>query len=332
MKFTSLASILSARDKAITRANLPDFSNFPWFKFSTFERVKDLAVVSRRIGYPCVVKPSSATGSILAYPLYGEEDAKWMIDHCHSISYLQDERAGWMLGSGWICETLIDAPIITVFVVADAAGIRAVALARNARQDINLCVGFGSVLPVEISASMVSLLEFAENACRGLGLDLGFFDVEIFLTNAGPILIEVNARPPGGEMLRALDASTSEDLFWEILRIYGGEKSNLRRDSFYGCMSVYKIMAAEAVCLRKSVCSVIQKLFSEFDILFYVEQECCQILELEPLDLIARIVSPTDNPMVTFSDMTRRTELASRDLGFDLILGNLPDLPELYKS
>jgi hypothetical protein len=52
------------------------------------------------------------------------------------------------------------------------------------------------------------IFDYALKVCTLLQLRLGVFDVELIASDEGPILLEVNPRPMGGEMISGYEVSS----------------------------------------------------------------------------------------------------------------------------
>ncbi|MGO7955556.1 ATP-grasp domain-containing protein [Rhizobium leguminosarum] len=279
------------------------------------------------VGYPCILKPALGSGSCLAYPAYRPSDVDWYVQEARSnLSELTQEHR-WFAAGGWICETYLHGPLVTVYVVADGARIVAFGYARNMRQTLSECIGFGSIISSASRVQWRSVLSYAENCCRDIGLDIGVFDVEIIVTDNGPVLVEVNPRPPGGEMLSALSLASDDDIFSFVCETYAGAQRH-RIPHFNKDVVIWKILSAEDgnICadVGKSVDAILQDepVFHKF---VYLEAG-----PVRQLDCIARVLIPTSSGADKFRSINAKIGKLASLIGVDLLSGNLPALPWEY--
>ena len=97
------------------------------------------------------------------------------------------------------------------------------------------------------------MLEAATNAARAVGVDVGCLHTEIKLTDAGPVVIEVNGRVGGG-VPEMLAAASGTDLLRLALRLALGEPITIDGPLAAGCVAyLFYVHAPEAVSVIGSV-------------------------------------------------------------------------------
>ncbi|MEO9629265.1 MAG: ATP-grasp domain-containing protein [Sulfitobacter sp.] len=83
----------------------------------------------------------------------------------------------------------------------------------------------GHMVPAPIAQGVADELQAcAVRAARALGLEYGFFHVEVILTPKGPVVVEVNPRMAGGGIPFLLSAVTGRDLLTDWLMLALGEQ------------------------------------------------------------------------------------------------------------
>lgn len=319
--FTCADAIVKARNKAETRKSVLPSSGLISIHSDTLSGLNSAAKV---VGFPCVLKPAMGTGSCLAYPAYADGDIEWFVHEAQtSLAALpQDHR--WFAAGGWICETYLKGPLVTVFVMADGRKVEAFGHARNIRQTLSECIGMGSIISGTGNIGWQEILQYAENCCRDIGLDLGIFDVEIILTSDGPVLVEVNPRPPGGEMLSALSLVSDVDIFSYMIEIYAG--SQHPTTPYFGRdVLIWKIVSAEDGNICSDVGAAIDVILGGDTVshkLLYIQSG-----EVGQLDCIARVLIPALDGREQFRCVNEKIGQLSKLLGVDLLRGDLPQLP-----
>ena len=325
IRFPSLDGTISARNKALTREAT---SKNRGFRFRHAPSLDDLRLAAEDVGYPCIIKPAAGAGSCLAYPIYNKSHVSWYLDEAgRSLSKIAPKQR-WFVDSGWLCETLVSGPMVTVFIAADGRDIKAFALARNLRQTLSECVGFGSITPALNGVKADSIFKFAEASCQKLNLRLGVFDVEIIIGSHGLVLVEVNPRPPGGEMLTALSASSDRDIFEYILNIYSGSALASNPPRFTREVLIWKLMAAESGALRLPLACALKQVLPNG--LEYIYRSTREEQFVHQLDCLARVIIPTDDAVKMFNAVSNLTPQMSEVLGVQLLSGELPLLPDSY--
>lgn len=221
IRFTDADAVAICRDKLKFRQYIVDVGASPRFRWLPTSAALDEAV--GEIGYPCVVKPARGSGSRICYPLYSDDNARWYEEELASLIPRMPRHMHWLLEGGLICEEWIEGPIVSTAVAATGSEVAAVSCAIHLKHAENPCTGFGSVsFDPAIGGMLGRCKTMAERLVRDLGLRLGFFDVEMVLTERGPMALEINARPMGGEMITALAMRTRTDAYGFLVDLYCG--------------------------------------------------------------------------------------------------------------
>jgi phosphoribosylamine-glycine ligase len=325
IRFTSHEAVVLARRKDLLRQKLNDRFKVPNFKFQSAKKITGIGEAIRDVGLPCILKPVSGAGSALVYPIRDARDVDWFVDEYESELKRLEQDEFWFSKDGWLCETLVEGPMVTAFVACNGHTCRTIAVAQNLSQPLNSCVGFGSFCPsLEASKSEI-LSKFSEQVCMHLGLDYGFFDVEIILGDDGPVLIEVNPRPPGGEMLSTLDTSASVDLFRFILDLFEERNVALRQIEFKQDYLIWKIMSSEHTILTADISAFLQGFLDETGA--FLANALTKGEHIKPLDTLARLIVPISDKTESFNQLSRMTTEFSDRSGVRLIEGNFQKLP-----
>ncbi len=316
--FSSYDSILNARDKYRTRLLTSKSSRL---HVQRTYNLTELSSLANRVGYPCILKPAAGTGSCLTYPAYNTSHVDWYINEVKSSLAKLSKESQWFAEFGWICETLICGPMVTAFVAADGVDVKTFAVARNIGQSLSECIGFGSITPA-ISGDKLSMVHaFAEARCRDIDLNYGIFDVEIILSKGGPELVEINPRPPGGQMLSALSLATDGDVLGFIMDIYSGYKVALYPPFFNKEVLIWKLMPAENGVLKESIECALSKVVPKH--IQYHYHPLPHRNDVKQLDCLARVLFPCESGEQRFALLRDLTVEMSRLIGVELLLGEL---------
>jgi hypothetical protein len=85
----------------------------------------------------------------------------------------------------------------------------------------NECCGMGSILPAACASKAIeTCFDYVSLVCCAIGLDFGIFDIEVMLSESGPVLIEANPRMMGGIMPLAFRIATGTSFEDAVLATY----------------------------------------------------------------------------------------------------------------
>ncbi|USK37074.1 ATP-grasp domain-containing protein [Cytobacillus firmus] len=230
LPYNTRKSIELSQNKYLQRKVLHE-NGVPVPKFHLIEGENDLKIACEKVGFPAVLKPVYGAGGyhIASVESY-QELVKVYTDFTQSYKnyfvengkpdFLLEER---MEGVKWHKEDYY----------ADYLSVESVI---HHGEIYHLCVTdrteilepfreTGYMLPSTLgNDSKESLYQIAAAAIHALGLKNGVTHIEIKLTESGPKIIEVNARPGGGIPFRLRLADPDYDLFYEMGRLSLGEK------------------------------------------------------------------------------------------------------------
>jgi predicted ATP-grasp superfamily ATP-dependent carboligase len=153
----------------------------------------DARVVAERIGYPVVVKPRRGAGSQGVRLARNSDELLRSLDASRGFTETRGVASTVSGGRDVIIQRYVAGTPASITLLAD--GRRAVALVANA-QEMELSPGFvyrGGSTPLDHpDADAASAM--AIRACEALPGLRGYVGVDIVLSDAGPVVIEVNPR------------------------------------------------------------------------------------------------------------------------------------------
>ncbi|WP_406150582.1 pyridoxal-phosphate dependent enzyme [Streptomyces sp. NBC_01012] len=215
------------RDKSLTRAALSE-AGMPQPAHVVVGSAEGVAAAVARVGLPCVVKPVDGSGS---------QDVRWCADEAsavtqaaHILAATENVRGQARAGKVLV-EEFVDAPEYSVeMFCADGEAVCVGVTGRTATA-LPHFVETGHVFPAVLSTTAgADIAECARKALEAVGFELGPAHVEVRLTPAGPVVIEINGRLAGGMIPQLVRAATGIDLLDQQLRAATGRPLALTAD------------------------------------------------------------------------------------------------------
>ena len=328
LTFTPSSAVSIARDKVATRGALKA-RGFAMPRYAAVATVDQVPAAVTAIGFPCIVKPARGSGSRLCYPLYNDEHVEWYQAEALRVKTTAPAYMDWIFANGFICEDILKGPILSVSVAAGHGRWHTISVALHAEQAINPSVGFGSVMPIDPEHHAASeCANYAVSVCKALNLSVGLFDAEMVFTRSGPVLLEVNARPMGGEMIAAYELATGHDLFGAILDIYAG------RD-----FSAPAAIPGPKTVIRKLIAAEQSQVSSSLDDAALIKLVPAGVIlknyrvfpgrHVHALEVLARLLMTVDDEWGGFAHLGEVADRIAFAAGLRLVDGSLPDLPSM---
>jgi len=213
LPFTAAAGVRNVRDKAMAR-RLVERAGLASARFAVAGDPDEAVRAAERIGYPVVVKPVHGTDSILASRADGPGQVRAAVAAMADAAADADtpELVRRLLPGGAIVEEYLAGELVSAEVGRLAGRTWPFLVTGRSRAADNDCIEMGAVLPAPLTEpALAECFAYADAVCRAVGLDLGVFHVEMMLTAAGPVLVEVNPRAMGGVMAHLYTLLTGTD-------------------------------------------------------------------------------------------------------------------------
>jgi biotin carboxylase len=174
------------------------------------------------LGLPCVVKPADETASfdVARCSTLSEVTAQFRLISGKAANIRGQRRFPKILVEEYARGFEVSVEVIAEGERVQVLGVTDKSVAGNGRF-VEVGHVFPSLLPQAVVASCADL---AVAALRAVGFDLGMAHVEIRVTEDGPKLIEINARPAGGGITDLVDAALSISCLELVIRQYLGER------------------------------------------------------------------------------------------------------------
>ncbi|MEO6700631.1 MAG: ATP-grasp domain-containing protein [Jatrophihabitantaceae bacterium] len=228
----SEAGLRTCRQKDLTRAALADAAAVP----HQVVDADDEDVPKRSpVGYPCVVKPVDDSGSVAVRRC--DDDVEFQAALAAVLERTVNVR-GYRLTRRAIVERYLDGAEYSVEALSDGSGWQILGVTTKVlgRQPyaVELAHAFPAPLPEELTARLQSV---AAGWLDAVGLDWGAAHIELRLTEAGPLPIEINPRLGGGRIMDLIRLSTGCDPVEQFLRLSVGESLPAPHPALRNCQA-----------------------------------------------------------------------------------------------
>lgn len=213
-------AIARCRDKAVQRASLAA-AGVPVPGFRAVETVEDAVAAADELGVPVVLKPVSGSGSIGVRLC---KDADEVAAHARALLGQAVNERGIPVPGRLLVEELAIGPEYS----AEAFGGVVVGVVQKHVGPTPFFVEVGHDFPAPLTEDDVAAVHaVTEAAVEALGVTFGPTHVELRLTAAGPVVIEVNPRLAGGNIPELVRHACGVDLVTETIRLVTGRRPHL---------------------------------------------------------------------------------------------------------
>jgi biotin carboxylase len=209
----------TCRDKARTRRALAAAG----IHQPAFRLVRDLAEVPAAVadvGLPCVVKPADDSGSNLVRLCESDQEAAEHAARVLAVTRnVRDQQAA---GTALVEEYLAGAELsVEMFSVAGES--TCVGCTRKSVTGLPYFVESGHLFPADLPDGLTAeVVDCVGRALKTAGWEFGASHVEVKLTQAGPAIVEINARLAGGMIPELVRLATGVDLLEQQVRAFAG--------------------------------------------------------------------------------------------------------------
>ena len=226
----SREAALNARNKVRTRQAL-DAAGLQKYNppFLPVRSSVELEKFTRKIGFPCVLKPAWGAQSEFVVRVNDWAEAK------NAFEYLQSNVGPkfdpiYHYGTEILCEGLIEGAEVDMDILLQDGEMRFYAFTDNFPTREPFFVETGDAMPSRHEQEDLDrVLALARATCRALGLTQGALHLEAKIAADGPKLIEVNARMGGDYIHDWVKTVWGVDLIEESLRIASGLPSRPKK-------------------------------------------------------------------------------------------------------
>lgn len=200
----------------------------PSLDYALVATLDDAQAAAARIGYPLVIKPTSAASS-KGVTLLRDETA--LEPAYRQLQQTDFGMFGLARRTEYLLEAFADGREFSVELALVEGTIRFAGVTEKWVTSPPSFVEIGHIFPARLpSQQREALLDAARAATQALGLDTGVFHIELRWTSTGPRIIETNPRPGGDHITTHLvPLATGIDLFKLHLRALLGDSETTPR-------------------------------------------------------------------------------------------------------
>jgi cysteine synthase A len=176
---------------------------------------------SSPVGYPCVVKPVDDSGSVAVRRC--DDDQSFQVALAAVLERTVNVR-GYRLTRRAIVERYLEGPEYSIEALSDGTGWTILGVTTKELGPPPCSVELGHAFPAPLSPAVTEQLQAtAAGWLAAVGLDWGAAHIELRLTEAGPLPIEINPRLGGGRIMDLVRLATGLDPVEQFLRLSVGE-------------------------------------------------------------------------------------------------------------
>ncbi|WP_165983936.1 ATP-grasp domain-containing protein [Streptomyces sp. YIM 98790] len=216
-------AVHACRDKARTRAAL-EAHGVPSARWTAVAGLEQALRAADRIGYPVVLKPAAAGGSLGVIRADGPSQVREAFSFTARAASQQGPE-----GTGVLVESYLDGPEVSVEVATADGRHHPVALTRKELGAEPYFEETGHVVTTEPDPDWPAAAQVATAALDAVGITCGISHVELRLTAAGPVVVEINARLGGDLIPHLVHLATGIDLVAAAADLALGRTPDLTR-------------------------------------------------------------------------------------------------------
>lgn len=214
-------AVLCSRDKYSMRVALAD----PRFKFMMLEDLADLPRVADQIGYPCVLKPTNASGSMAIHKLYGVSDVQAVLNR--TMEGVANPLADPLVAHSslrWIVETMLQGEEYSVEGFVHKGKVTVIGVTTKTITE-PYALEIEHIFPAPLESEIEAIIiERVKEFVTRLQLDNCSFHLEGKVFEGDFFFIETAARPAGARLAsHMLPLATGESFFANLIRVSCGE-------------------------------------------------------------------------------------------------------------
>lgn len=211
------------RDKRLMRQALAAAGlDIPQFRVASSRAAVESAAAE--IGYPVVVKPPRAAGSVHVSRADGPEELGAAYDLICSET---DLDLGNDLGRDVLIESYLDGPEYSAEGYVVAGGSTVVSITEKLLSVPPSFVELGHTVPADLSpARLRDLAGWSAAVAVALGVDNALFHLEFRICDGKPFVIELGARMPGDQIANLVALSTGVSLADVLVEIATGARNS----------------------------------------------------------------------------------------------------------
>jgi biotin carboxylase len=200
---------LRCRNKKMARQKLNE-AGVGEVQYRLVNSQSDLEAELKGIDFPLIVKPSNDSGSKNVYLCKDEAEVSTAL---HNIVQSKKNIVGQSIDTDILIEEFLDGPEFSIESVTVNAQTTVIGITKKIVTPYPLSIEVGHDFPANLNADEENeIRSLVEQSLSVLGVDFAVTHTEVKLTEKGPRIVEVNARPGGDEIPHLVKAVTGIDL------------------------------------------------------------------------------------------------------------------------
>jgi biotin carboxylase len=211
-----------ARNKGQVRQVLKDFGLHSCKSFEA-TNLDSLLLGLEGFTYPVVTKPSRGAASFFVKVCNSKQD---VVSAWKDFSESKSGTVGNLqsvISESLLVEEYLSGKMISAEVGLSQNEFRLFTIGERKRAKHNEVIELGTTMPAPLSVLEWSQVEiYAEGVVRALELGNGLFHLEIMVTSAGPVLIEVNPRLMGGSLPKVYNFAYKTNIYERLIEAHLG--------------------------------------------------------------------------------------------------------------
>lgn len=283
LRFTNPDAIERAKQKHVVRAII-DAVGLPNARYRLVEtpNAASLLEAAAAIGYPCVIKPTTGSLSMMAYIV---ADPEVLAHHAASLSSelaRLPERLKPSVQRGMLVEEKLSGDIVSVELGRFGDTWYRYIVTGRRRAAANPTLDFSFIMPAMLDLNtMEECFVYAEGVVSALGLDFGIFHIELAMTDRGPVLIECNTRLMGANLPLLYHSLTGVDLYEHVISMHLGIAPALPPSQVNGGVASAGLVARHEGVTNPDCSREWQAPFRNHLIRVYLDDEPCPGVRVE---------------------------------------------------
>ncbi|GAB1798366.1 ATP-grasp domain-containing protein [Priestia megaterium] len=200
---------LRCRNKKLARQKLNE-AGVGEVQYRLVTSESDLESELQDMDLPLIVKPSNDSGSKNVYLCKSESEISTAIKH---IVQSKKNIVGQSIDTDILIEEFLDGPEFSIESVTVNGQTIILGITKKLVTPYPLSIEIGHDFPADLDLDEEKeIRSLVKESLAALGVDFAVTHTEVKLTNKGPRLVEVNARPGGDEIPHLVKAVTGIDL------------------------------------------------------------------------------------------------------------------------
>lgn len=211
------------RDKGLMREAL-DRAGLDIPRFEVASSLAEVEAAAEKIGYPVVLKPPRAAGSVHVSRADGLEELRAAY---HSLCAETELDLGNDMGHCVLVESYLDGPEYSAEGYVAGGVPTVVSITEKLLSEPPLFIELGHTVPADLPPrQLAELAEWAASVAEALGVDNAPFHLEFRICAGKPFVVELAARMPGDQIAHLVALSTGVSLADVFVELATGKKGS----------------------------------------------------------------------------------------------------------